>query len=170
MAEGAEKPLDERLLPGAKRRADLVLDAQGLKDAADMLGDVVLAVVGLGDFRHAPAYQGALREVRNRRGSAGFADVELNAAGIEVDDADDAVPAVLKEDIGGRGVEFPDLIGANDALAHVAPADHVLIFPEVWVAEECVQLGVFLLPTLDPAPHGADAGHGNGTIAGDFGG
>ena len=82
-----------------------------------VMADVLLTVVGGGDFRYTPVEQRAAQQMGDGGGFAGFGDVQPDAARVDIDHAEDAMTTIGEQDIGGGGVEFPDLVESDDVLS-----------------------------------------------------
>lgn len=89
--EGADDALDVRLLPRGKRGAELVIDGERLTDPFDVVGGVVLAVVGLEDFADPPGEQGAAQQGGNGGGLAGLANLDHDPARVHINEEKQAV-------------------------------------------------------------------------------
>jgi len=162
VAEGLSVALDVAFAFRGERGAQVMLDVEGVADAADVVGDVIRAVVGFEGFGDAPVEQAAPQQGGDGGGGAGFADLNLEATAVHVEQKDEGVAAVGEFEVGGGGVGLPLLIQGDDGGAGVADGALIGGFPAIRVAELAEQAVVDGFPVGDPAGDGFEAGQADG--------
>jgi len=107
MQKGAEAALDEGFLPRAEWRGAVFLDSQVAQHALEAMADVILAVVDLHQFRHAPLQQRAAQHQAQRFG-AGAANLVQGAHRALQDAALLQVRRRVSDDGDGQDPEIQD--------------------------------------------------------------
>ena len=77
------------------------------------------------------------------------------APGVDIDDPDQAIPAVLEHEIRRRGIELPQVVGGIDSSVGFADRHHAGVPPLVGIRHHHVFRLVFLDPAIHPAAYGA---------------
>lgn len=115
MVEHPKGPLDPGFQIRAERRKNVGDHVEIREHLPHLAGDELFPVVRHGRFEDTPVEEAAPRQIRHDVGVRARPDFELEAARVDVDDADDGIPvAVGKHDVGRRPVIFPTLVEADD--------------------------------------------------------